>query len=70
MTAQKIRTGGLLFEAQKNGDVTVAPTVTTPTAVAPGAAHRTVPHLDTIRLAYWLTKQYIKGAAKRTEGGR
>lgn len=62
MTAQKIRTGGLVFEAQKNGDVRVQAG-----ALAVGAP---VPHLDTIRLAYWLTKQYIKGAAKRTEGGR
>jgi hypothetical protein len=58
MTAQKIRAGAL-FEAQKNGDVRVleGPMVT-------------IPHLDTIRLAYWLTKQYIKGAARRTEAGR
>jgi hypothetical protein len=55
VTAAKIR-AGVVFEAQRNGDVKVE--------------GFTVPHLDTIRLAYWLTKQYIKGAAKRTEGGR
>jgi hypothetical protein len=29
-----------------------------------------IPHLDTIRLAYWLVKQYVKAAAKRSEGAR
>lgn len=61
MTAQKIRVGPT-FEAQKNGDVKVT---------FGALAHFTIiPHLDTIRLAYWLTKQYIKGAAKRSEAGR
>jgi hypothetical protein len=51
MAAQKIR-AGVVFEAQRNGDIKVE--------------GKTVPHLDTIRLAYWLTKQYVKAAAKRS----
>lgn len=60
MTAQRIRVGGLQFEAMKNGDVMVL--------VVP--VKGVVPHLDTIRLAYWLFKTYVKAAAKRSEGAR
>jgi hypothetical protein len=59
MTAQKIVTGGLAFEAQRNGDVKVAATATYTPVVS---------HLDTIRLSYWLLKTYVKAAAKRSEG--
>jgi hypothetical protein len=61
MTAQKIRTGPVVFEADRSGDVRVT---------FGGLPHASVPHLDTIRLAYWLVKQYVKAAAKRSEGAR
>lgn len=54
MTANKINVGAV-FEAQKNGEVRV---MNGPLVV--------VSHLDTIRLAYWLVKQYAKAAAKRS----
>lgn len=52
MTALKIRAGAV-FEAQRNGDVKIL-------------GGLVIPHLDTIRLAYWLVKTYVKAAAKRT----
>jgi hypothetical protein len=54
VTSNKIRAGATLFEAQRNGDVTVLGV--------------TIPHLDTIRVAYWLLKVYVKSAAKRADG--
>ena len=60
MTAQKIRAGTAIFEADRTGNVKVE-------GWPEGAV---IPHLDTIRLAYWLVKQYVKAAAKRSEGGR
>lgn len=56
MTATRIRAGEI-FEAQRNGDVKVLGGIV-------------IPHLDTIRLAYWLTKTYVKAAAKRSEGSK
>jgi hypothetical protein len=59
VTSNKLRTGvAPLFEAQRNGDVKV--TLFSQSAV--------ISHLDTIRVAYWMVKHYVKAAAKRSEG--
>jgi hypothetical protein len=60
MTANRLRTGATVFEAQRNGDVDIT---------SPSGGGR-VSHLDTIRVAYWMVKHYIKAAAKRSEGPR